>query len=189
MVFVDLYRQSPGYCGPACGVMALSYYGIKIKEDTLAKIMNSDREVGTETPDMVKAFRKLGFKKSFFEDDSNVLRLRELSKRFPVIVESHTPYTYSGHYRLLERVGKEKMIFADPYTFSREKEDIEVFEKLWFDYPGNWDPADNILLREIWSRYRGPKLNNQNLRSIWENVVGLKAPEGIRYGRAIVVRK
>ena len=136
MVHVKLTKQSPEFCGPACGVMAVGYYGMDIEEANIARIMKANRDTGVEAPEMVQCFHRLGFRRSFYRDNCSVEDLKRLAERFPVIVDWTPKGFEDGHYCCVERVGKNKIVLADPYLFDTRREDLDEFIKNWKDFPG-----------------------------------------------------
>ena len=68
MVEVPIIHQSPGLCGPAVVLMGCFRLGIKTNENTLARLIGADPELGCEAPQIVYGLKKFGIY-SFYQDN------------------------------------------------------------------------------------------------------------------------
>ncbi len=150
MIKLKPFKQSKGYCGPACLKMVLSAYGINKSENYLAKITKSSRIGGCDEENIVKASKKFGFK-GYVKKNSSIKEVKQLLKKgIPVIVDWFSPEE-AGHYSVVVGFDKDKIIIADPHFGEIRKRKIEWFEERWFDLPfGKKGP----LLKEIIVIYR-----------------------------------
>ena len=143
MIKLKLFKQSRGYCGPACLKMVLSVYGINKSEDYLAKLTKSTKIKGCSEENIVKAAKKFGFK-GYIKQKSNIRELKNLAKKgIPVIVDWFSPQE-SGHYSVVVGFKKNKIRLADPHFGKITSNDINWFEERWFDVVNN-----KLISREI----------------------------------------
>ena len=134
MIKLKLFKQSKGFCGPACLKMALSAYGENRSEKYLAKLTKASRKKGCSEKDMVKAAEKLGFK-GYVKQGSSIREVRQLVKKgIPVIVDWFSPEE-AGHYSVVVGFEKDKILLADPHFGKIMKHKIDWFEERWFDMP------------------------------------------------------
>jgi ABC-type bacteriocin/lantibiotic exporter with double-glycine peptidase domain len=59
MIKIKPFKQSRGYCGPACMKMVLSFYRIEMTETKIAKETNTTRDGGCKEEDMVRIAKNL----------------------------------------------------------------------------------------------------------------------------------
>ncbi|MBT3297827.1 hypothetical protein HN385_02795 [archaeon] len=134
MIKLKLFKQSKGYCGPACLKMVLSAYGINKSENYLAKITNSSRTKGCYEDNIVKAAEQFGFK-GYVKQNSSINEVNKLVKKgIPVIVDWFSPEE-AGHYSVVVGFNQGKIILADPHFGELKKYKIGWFEERWFDLP------------------------------------------------------
>ena len=77
---LKLFKQSRGYCGPACLKMVLSRFGMNKSENYLAKITKTSRLKGCGQENIVKAAKKLGFK-GYVKQKSSIKEVKQLVKK------------------------------------------------------------------------------------------------------------
>ncbi|MBW2996858.1 C39 family peptidase [Candidatus Woesearchaeota archaeon] len=143
MLKLKPYKQSRGYCGPACLKMVLGYYGVVKSERTLAKMTKTSRTKGCEEKNIVAAAKKLGFK-AYVKQKSSIAELRRLVRKgIPVIVDWFSPEE-AGHYSVVVGFEKDNIILADPHFGRIKKHKIDWFSDRWFDRP-----FKKTLIREI----------------------------------------
>ncbi|MBW2973866.1 C39 family peptidase [Candidatus Woesearchaeota archaeon] len=143
MIKLKPFKQSKGYCGPACLKMVLSSYGMNKSEKYLAKITKSSRTKGCDEKNIVKAAEKLGFK-GYVKKNSSIKEIKQLVKKgIPTIVDWFSPEE-AGHYSVVVGFDKDKIILADPHFGEFKKHKIEWFKERWFDIVN-----DKLILREI----------------------------------------
>jgi len=127
-----IFKQTPGYCGPACARMVLNYYGIKKSEEELAQAIGATREDGCNPWEIADGMEKIGLK-SYYKKNSNLDEIKELLKKdIPVIIDWN-PSGY-GHYSVVVGIEKGSIYLADP-----KKDDIvsmseKDFIERWFEY-------------------------------------------------------
>jgi ABC-type bacteriocin/lantibiotic exporter with double-glycine peptidase domain len=134
MLKLKPYKQSRGYCGPACLKIVLGYYGIIKSEKELAKMTKTSCAKGCEEKNIVSAAKKLGFK-AYVKQKSSIAELRRLVKKgIPVIVDWFSPEE-AGHYSVVVGFEKDKIILADPHFGRIKKHKTDWFAERWFDMP------------------------------------------------------
>lgn len=146
---IKSFRQSPGMCGPACLKMVLEYYGIKMTEKKLAKLCGATVSHGVEAEPMLAAAKKLGLK-GFVKDHATISELRKfLKKEIPVIVDWFS--INDGHYSVVIGVGREYIYLEDPELGKLNKIKIDIFHRVWFDFPGKYlrTPKDLLIRRAL----------------------------------------
>ncbi len=143
MIKLKLFKQSPGYCGPACLKMVLSAYGINKSENHLAELTKTSRKTGCWEKDIVKTAKRFGLN-GYVKQNSSIKELKRLVKKgIPVIVDWFSPEE-AGHYSVVVGFEKNKILLADPHFGKIKKHKIDWFEERWFDMP-----FDGLLIREI----------------------------------------
>jgi len=144
MIKLKPFKQSKGYCGPACLKMVLSAYGINKSERYLAKTTKSSRTGGCYEKDMIKAAEEFNLT-GYVKQKSSIKELKQLIKRgIPAIVDWFSPEE-AGHYSVVVGFERNKIILADPHFGQLKKHKIDWFEERWFDMPFNED----IRIKEI----------------------------------------
>ena len=137
MLKVKPHQQKPGMCGPACLKMVFGYYGINKTEKELAKTAHSTRLHGTKTKNMLAAARLIDLKaKKIDQATMEQLRYYVLEKKIPVIVRWFNEDT--GHYSVVVHMDQRYIYMQDPDLGKIRKMDLEKFEKLWFDFEGEY---------------------------------------------------
>ena len=147
MLNIKPFKQTPGFCGPACLKIVLNYYGVEKTETELAKLLNFDVKKGTPAKDFLEVANKLGFKaeikdNSSFEDIKKYLR-----KKIPVIVDWFL--NDEGHYSVVAGIDNENIYLQDPNLGHLRAMKLETFYRIWFDFPGDFLNKDNLILRRI----------------------------------------
>lgn len=147
MIPLKPFRQTPGYCGPACLVMIFDYYGIKMTEKEIAKKAGSIRSIGTNTKGLVKVAKELGFK-TILKDNADIKDLKSfIKKEIPVIVDWFSPEGEpDGHYSVVVNIDKQNIYLQDPELGHLRSLNLQVFKRLWFDFPGNFIKSSNDLV-------------------------------------------
>lgn len=151
-----------GMCGPASLKMVLSYYGINKSERELAKLCETDKDLGTDDKAIEKAAKSLRFKVKIKNNSSFKDIEKWLNKDVPVIVNWFTrgrmDYTDSdvsdGHYSVVCGMDDKNIYIQDPETGGIRKLDKEDFMTVWFDFTGMYIKKDELIIRQIIAIYR-----------------------------------
>jgi len=137
------YKQSKGYCGPACLKMIMGYYSINKSEKTWAKLTKTSRVKGCKEKNIVTLAKKLGFN-SYMKQRSSIKEIRSLIKKgYQVIVNWFSPEE-AGHYSVVVKFDRKNIYLADPHFGKTVKQDLSWFKERWFDV---FD--DKLILRGI----------------------------------------
>ena len=148
MLDVKPFKQTPGFCGPACLKMVFSYYGIEKSEMELAKLFNSIKEKGTSAQGLIDAANKLGFKAEIKDNCSFEDIKKYLSRKIPVIVDWFL--NDEGHYSIIVGIDQENIYLQDPNLGHLRAMKLETFYRVWFDFPKNFlRDKDDLILRRI----------------------------------------
>lgn len=148
MLKVPAYLQTPSFCGPACLRMVFAYYGIPIRESTIATIAKSSREEGTPAENMVEAARHFNFHARLI-DNNSISKIQEfLRKKVPVIVNWWSGD--DGHYSVVVGLGRTHIHLRDPERKALHRIKREVFERCWFDFEVGKSPRrSNLILQRM----------------------------------------
>lgn len=152
-----------GYCGPASLKIILSYYGIDLDEEELAKRTNTTKELGTTAEDIKKVAEQLGFEVDI-KNNSTLLDIEYwLQKNVPVIVDwftvGRTDYpediiSASGHYSVVCGIDDTHIYLQDPEIGHKRKIKRDVFERVWFDFSGDFIRPNELIIRQLISIYK-----------------------------------
>lgn len=134
MIKIKSFRQTPGYCGPASLKMVLGYYGVNKSESVLAKLSGASRSRGVEAKGLLRATAKLGFKGELKDYAGFGDIKRYLKQNIPVIVDWFSQD--DGHYSVAVGLDKRFIYLQDPEIGKIRKLKLEVFKRVWFDFPG-----------------------------------------------------
>jgi predicted double-glycine peptidase len=134
MLPVISFRQTPGFCGPACLVMIFDYYGVKATEKELAKKSHATRSKGTTGENLVQTAKAYGFK-AFLRDNADIKDIKKLlAQKIPVIVNWFSPYGEpEGHYSVVVGIDAHNIYLQDPELGYVRSIRLSTFQKLWFD--------------------------------------------------------
>ena len=149
MLNIKPFRQSSGFCGPACLKMILEHYGVKKSERELAKLSGATPNAGVGAEGLLKAAKALGLK-GFFKDLSEVKDLKHyvINKKIPVIVDWFS--STDGHYSVVVDLNRKNIYLQDPEVANVQRLDIETFKRVWFDFSGDFlQSKDQIIIRRI----------------------------------------
>lgn len=145
MIKLNVFKQSRGYCGPACLKMVFGYYGIIKSERKLAELTKTTRDHGCWEDEMIKVAAKLGLQ-GYYKEKSSIKEVRQLVKSgIPVIVDWFSPEE-GGHYSVVVGFTKNKIRIADPHFGEIKEHTIEWFADRWFDCPFR---KKGVIIREI----------------------------------------
>lgn len=140
-----LLRQAYEYdCGANALQAVFAYYGLELDEDIIMREAKTSKS-GTRFENIVKIAKKYRFKVDFME--MNLEQIRSyIDKKVPVIIllqawsekarKKWTKDWKDGHYVVAIGYGRNKIYFADPYSFNRVfLSDKEIIER-WHDING-----------------------------------------------------
>lgn len=147
MLNIKPFKQTPGFCGPACLKLVLSYYGIEKTEMEIAKLLNFDIKKGTPAKDFVEVANKLGFKAEIKDNCSFEDIKKYLNKKIPVIVDWFL--VDEGHYSVVVDIDNENIYLQDPNLGHLRAVNLKTFYRIWFDFPGDFLSKDNLILRRM----------------------------------------
>lgn len=135
MLITFPFQQREGFCGPACLKIVLGYYGTKVSERKLGRMMRCKSDEGVKSDMIVKTAKKLGFE-AFIKDKSTLgdLAIYVRKKNIPVIVEWF--YVDEPHYSVVSEFDKENIYLIDPLDGIPKALRHKQFEKLWFGFEG-----------------------------------------------------
>jgi len=148
MLKIKSFRQKPGFCGPASLKMVLSYYKIEKSEKELVKITGCTAKKGTSANGILKAARMFGLK-GFVKDFSNFNEIRYyLDRNIPVIIDWFSED--EGHYSVAVGINRKSIYFQDPELGRIRKMNLDLFKRVWFDFPGYFIKSNSkLILRRI----------------------------------------
>ena len=125
-------RQTSGFCGPAALKIVLDYYGFKISEARLAKIIMAKRKTGTKPRQMTEGLKFLGYH-GFWKENGKIKDLEYFIKLgLPIIVNWFS--CLEGHYSVVVGLEKGNIVLMDPEIAKARKVPVKVFEKIWWDF-------------------------------------------------------
>lgn len=140
MIKIKPLKQDKYYCGPYCLKMVFDYYGKNISLKDISKISDtviSEGNMGTSPLNMVKSARHFGFNAKYIENSSiNELGKYVNQKMIPVIINWFSED--EGHYSVVVGIDKKYIHFVDPEEGKTVKMDLVKFQKVWFDYKGDY---------------------------------------------------
>jgi len=148
MLDVKPFKQTPGFCGPACLKIVFSYYGLEKSVKELAKLSNCSKEKGTSARGLVDAANNLGFNAEIKDNCSFQDIEKYLHKKTPVIVDWFL--NDEGHYSVAVGTDKENIYLQDPHLGHIRAMKLETFYRVWFDFPESFlRTKDDLILRRI----------------------------------------
>lgn len=139
MIKIKPLKQTESFCGPCCLKMIFDYYGLNVSISEIAKIANtvvSKGNLGTSPSNMVKSAEHFGFNVRYKENST----LKDIEKfvrsRAPVIINWFSQD--EGHYSVVVGIDKKNIYFIDPEYGKVVKMGLAKFQKIWFDYSGDY---------------------------------------------------
>lgn len=139
MIKIKPLKQTKSYCGPYCLKMVFDYYGCSISINDISKISStiiSEGNSGTSPKHMVFAAKHFGFNAKYKENASIKEIERLVKKGIPVIVNWFSKN--EGHYSVVVGIERGNIYFIDPEYGKKIKLSLIEFQKIWFDYMGDY---------------------------------------------------
>jgi len=133
-------RQTYEYdCGAKVLQAVLVYYGVEVSEGLIVKHAKTSEKSGTSIKNILNVLRRYGLK-----FDSKVMSIKELKnyidKKIPVIILlqawslnkiDYTHHYNNGHFVVAIGYDNDKIIFEDPYSFTRAFLTEKELESRW----------------------------------------------------------
>ncbi len=125
------FKQSADWtCGPACMHMVLASFGIRKSEKALARLMHSNKRIGTKNYEFPALCEKL--KLSYVvRRNGSIGEIKEFLPWCKVIVCYWLPDEKTGHYAVVKKIGK-RIHLIDPWLGSNHSLSIAYFSKHWY---------------------------------------------------------
>lgn len=135
---VPYRRQQTEYtCGPASLSMVLSFFKKPARQHSLARLMRTNAEIGTETRYMIRAATRAGFY-CYVNNDSSFDEVRWfLSIGLPVIIRFIEPNENADHYAVAKGYQKDGLILHDPWNGRNTLIPFRSLKKRWHDRTGD----------------------------------------------------
>lgn len=139
MLRIPFFRQKTEYtCGPATLEMVFRFFGLKLKEKSIARIARTSKKEGTNHSGLIEAVRKEGFY-CFVHEYAHLSDIqRFLEEGLPVIVHYTEPGSEIGHYAVVVGLTGKEVVMNDPWDgrgFRLKKEKfVERWTKVSTDY-------------------------------------------------------
>jgi ABC-type bacteriocin/lantibiotic exporter with double-glycine peptidase domain len=150
---VENVRQLPNYCGPAVLAAVLNYWGIKISQEQIAKVVFNPHIQATHGNDLLLYCLKLRLK-AYSYRGSIFDAKRKVAANLPLIVlQKFSKATPSTHYRIIIGYDNHRAAFAviDPERENPFWISYRRFMELWLPC-GKWtlliDPTSNEAPQE-----------------------------------------
>jgi len=149
MISLKLFKQSPGYCGPAALKMVLSHFEIDKTEEELATLIGATRERGCTPEQIVAAAKKLNLE-AYYKKNSSIDELKKYVEEDTLVIVDWFSPEEDGHYAVVVGFDDGDIILADPHFGDYNKMKIERFHNRWFELD-EYPPKDQskFSLREI----------------------------------------
>ncbi len=150
MLPITPFMEREGCCGPACLKMVLDYYGISKTEEELIILSGCIPEQGLSGQALLDAAYQCGLEGKI-QDYSTLEDLQRIvnEEEIPVIVNWFPDS--DGHYSVTAGIDEENVYLVDPDMGYLRALRRDIFQTLWFDFPGKYieKPEDLILRRMI----------------------------------------
>ena len=131
MVFVP-YRQETNYtCGATSMRMALEKLGIERSEKQLARMLHTNKIIGTWHKDFSRVSEK--YKLDYVVERKTTVRdLKKYQKDgYTIIVCYFCPYRKVDHYSVLKKIDSTFIYFYDPWWGPKHKYRLTYFNRIW----------------------------------------------------------
>ena len=133
-------------CGPTNLKIAMEPLGVKMPVKTLAKMCGATADGGVAGERLLATAKKLGLN-GFIKDRATIEELRRFLQRGMRVIVSWFSID-EGHYSVVLGLGRKYITLTDTEYGKKRKMKIEVFQRVWFDFPGEYirNPK-NLALR------------------------------------------
>ncbi|MFH0701481.1 MAG: C39 family peptidase [Candidatus Woesearchaeota archaeon] len=141
MIHLPRFKQRPGECGPTALQMWLKYYDIDSNIDDLVRLTGVTDTHWPDPGDLQQVAREYGINPTVRtapngEDPQVAMHQLEgiVREGTPVIVSWMASIRNGAedHYVVVCGMGKEMIMYADPYTGGYKREWLGVFKNNWF---------------------------------------------------------
>ena len=149
-------------CGPASLKIVLGFYGKDIAESELAERTHTTKERGTTAEELARVARELGFCAEIKNDASFADIEHWLNKGVPPIVDWFTrgrddyqadSAVPDGHYSVVCGLDGTHITLQDPELGGTRTILRELFERVWFDFSGDFIKPDELIVRQMIAIY------------------------------------
>ena len=131
---IPFFHQKKNYtCGPASLKMVFDFFGMKFKEEDIARKAKTDK-TGTKHDSLINVARKNGFYCYVHENGSINQIGHFIDIDLPVIVDYTEPSDGEGHYAVIIGYDKNKFILNDPWNGKKFHLSFNEFKKRWHDF-------------------------------------------------------
>ena len=149
MKISPIKQHDDSACGPTSIQMILNYFKVPYTFKEIVKVSGYKKKVGLYNKDLVKVIEKFGLSVQE-KANSTWAELLRLNKPNNVIVVSWMMKGYIGHFSVVEKVSKNFIELADPYSGKIIKIGRVIFMRLWMDYDDIWYPIKNTDIQLRW---------------------------------------
>ena len=131
---VPFYWQMNEYpCGPASLQMVFQYFGKHVKQDDLAKTLQTSEDVGTRHGKLIEVATENGFY-CYVNNNSTTAEIKYfLSSGLPVVVHFMEEHDNDPHYAVVVSYEKPYFIFNDPWSGREARMSEDRFVRRWHD--------------------------------------------------------
>ena len=151
-----------GMCGPASLKIVLDYYGFNKTEKELAELTGATPMLGVSNESMAETAKSLGFKVEMKNNSSFDDIEKWLENGVPVIVDWFTrgrrDYDDSevadGHSSVVIALDDDYIYLQDPEIGGEREIRQNDFERVWFDFVGEYIKPDELIIRQVMAIYK-----------------------------------
>ena len=133
---VPKMMQKEDYCGPTALAMVLRYWGTRISQDGVARLIGGKEEIlgtGVDEYQLVKAARDLGYVAHIFTTMRIEDVITKIDRDIPLIASGRQRWEEGYHFYVIRGYDKKHRIFFinDPTDLSTEAIDWNRFKTFW----------------------------------------------------------
>lgn len=120
-------------CGPAVMKMVLAHCKIKKSEESLARLMKTNKKHGTDHRQFPLVAEKYRLEYLIGRKNSTIKELKEVIKNgYKIIICYYLKKRGDGHYAVIKSIENGKINLIDPSYGPRHKFSVKYFKKIWF---------------------------------------------------------